>query len=91
MLEQAGVNMILNGHTHDYQMGVLNGVYHVISGGGGGALEDKHCFTFPWVQKEIFAYNFLSVDVGCDEMTVRAIDITGAELDKFSIPASPLQ
>ncbi|MFA6032199.1 MAG: metallophosphoesterase family protein [Myxococcota bacterium] len=87
LLEQKGVQMILNGHTHDYQRGTLNGVYHVISGGGGGDLEFQRCITYPWVEVENFTHHFTAIEAGCDEMTVTAIDLDGNVIDTFKIPA----
>ncbi|MFA6035195.1 MAG: hypothetical protein WC889_20025 [Myxococcota bacterium] len=83
--------MIINGHTHDYQRGVLNGVYHVISGGGGGALETIHCITYPWVTVENFSFNYVTAEADCTELRVRALDLDGNELDSFAIPADPLE
>jgi UDP-2,3-diacylglucosamine pyrophosphatase LpxH len=91
MLEKYKVQMIINGHTHDYQRGILNGVYHVICGGGGGDLETLHCTTFPWVNVEKFVHNHLEVEVGCSEMKVSGIELGGAVIDTFSIPANPLK
>ncbi|NLP09735.1 hypothetical protein GX408_04970, partial [bacterium] len=35
LFETYGVDMVFNGHTHDYERGFLNGVYYIITGGGG--------------------------------------------------------
>jgi predicted phosphodiesterase len=91
MLEKYKVQMILNGHTHDYQRGILNGVYHVISGGGGGNLDYSHCIDYPWVTVEKYGYNHLEVEVGCEDMRVSGIALGGGLIDSFIVPANPLQ
>ena len=86
MLEKGGVNLIINGHTHEYERGLLNGVYHVITGGGGGDLETDWCIDFPHITVRRAVHNFLALEAGCDALTMKAIDIDGNEFDSISIP-----
>jgi predicted phosphodiesterase len=91
LLEEKGVQLILNGHTHMYQRMTLNGIKHVITGGGGGGLEEPPpCKDFPWVEKLVIAHHFTMVEVGCDMIKVRPIDVDGNEIDYFEIPANVL-
>ncbi len=85
VLEEGGVNLIINGHTHGYERGFLNGVYHMIVGGGGGDLDHK-CNDFPFVQKTEYIHHFVKFDVMCDSVQVDAIDIDGRVFDSFDIP-----
>ncbi|MBI5524735.1 MAG: metallophosphoesterase family protein [Deltaproteobacteria bacterium] len=87
LLEQSGINLIINGHTHEYERGYLNGVYHVITGGGGGGLETDWCTDWPHITVQKPVHHFLAVEAGCEALTVRAIDIDGIEFDFFEIPA----
>ncbi|MCX7957539.1 MAG: metallophosphoesterase family protein [Deltaproteobacteria bacterium] len=84
-LEKGGINLILNGHTHGYERGLLNGVYHMIIGGGGGDLDMK-CNNFPFIEKTNYVHHFIYGDVLCDKVIIHAIDIDGNLFDEFEIP-----
>ncbi len=85
VLEKGGINLILNGHTHGYERGLLNGVYHMIIGGGGGDLDMK-CNDFPFIQKTNYVHHFIYGDVLCDKVRITAVDIDGNAFDEFEIP-----
>ncbi len=40
LLEQYGVDAVYTGHNHLYEHGIVNGVHHIVSGGGGAGLSD---------------------------------------------------
>lgn len=40
LFEQYGVNAVYTGHNHLYEHGIINGVHHIVSGGGGAGLSD---------------------------------------------------
>ncbi len=84
-LEQGGINLILNGHTHGYERGFLNGVYHMIIGGGGGDL-DRHCNDFPFIEMTNYVHHFIYADILCDKAIITAVDIDGNKFDEFEIP-----
>jgi len=87
LLEQGGVSLVINGHVHEYERGYLNGVHHVITGGGGGGLETDWCTDWPHITVQKSFHHFVAVEAGCEALTVRAIDIDGNEFDFFEIPA----
>ncbi len=84
LLEKYGVNVIYNGHMHGYSRGFLDGVYHIIDGGGGSAL-DAHCRSFPHITKEAYVYHFVMTEVFSDRLEIRAIDVNGNEIDHFTV------
>ncbi len=84
-LEKGGINLILNGHTHGYERGYLNGIYHMIIGGGGGDLDMK-CNDFPFIEKTNYVHHFIYGDVLCDRLKITAVDIDGNIFDTFEIP-----
>ena len=61
------------GHTHAYERGMVGGVLHVITGGGGGDL-DEWCRDLPVTQVVRARHHFMSVEAGCDKLVVQAID-----------------
>ena len=38
LLETYNVDAVFNGHNHDYEHGIVNGVHHIVAGGGGAPL-----------------------------------------------------
>ncbi|MEM7035577.1 MAG: T9SS type A sorting domain-containing protein [Bacteroidota bacterium] len=92
-LEQYGVDFMLNGHSHCYQRGSLNGVEYVISGGAGSPiLDDRTCNTFPGfnscapnIQQEIFVHQFVRFELRGDTATYRCIDINGDVRDSVTL------
>jgi acid phosphatase len=40
LFKKYNVQFFLNGHTHSYERGLLNGTYHILSGGGGAGEEN---------------------------------------------------
>jgi hypothetical protein len=82
--EAGGVDVIFNGHTHDYERGESNGVTWIITGGGGGAL-DPWARDIPYITQYVAAYHFVQVDVDGLTATVQAIDIDGNVIDLFSL------
>ncbi len=38
LFETYGVDIVFNGHDHDYERGFVNGVYYIVTGGGGAPL-----------------------------------------------------
>lgn len=84
-LKSGGINLILNGHTHGYERGVIEGMYNLIIGGGGGDLDQK-CNEFPFIEKTNYVHHFIYGDVLCDKLKITAVDIDGNEFDHFEIP-----
>jgi len=82
LLEKYGVDMVFNGHTHDYERGVFNGVYYIISGGGGAAL-DHFCRGFEHVVISRYVYHFCAVDVDGPNLTLQAITPEGEVIDRM--------
>jgi len=82
--EAGGVDLIFNGHTHDYERGEQNGVTWIITGGGGGAL-DPWARDIPYLTQYVRSYHFVQVDVDGVTATVQAIDIDGNVIDEFAL------
>ena len=82
LLPQAGTDLVLQGHTHDYERGEVDGVLHVITGGGGGAL-DRHWQDLAQITVRHVRHHFLTVDVEHDRLTLQARDaFTGEPFDE---------
>lgn len=86
LMEQYGVDVYFNGHTHDFERGYRNGVTSYIIGGAGGDLDE-------WARdvEHIVYYNntvhfYVSVQVTSDTMTINGVDLQGNIFDTWEIP-----
>lgn len=94
--EQYGVDFVLNGHSHCYQRGEMNGVHYVISGGGGTSTLDQHtCNTFPAnlpcspnIQQELYVNEYVRFNLHGDTVTYAAIDVNGQVVDSVTVVKS---
>lgn len=64
VFEEEGVDMVISGHYHSYQRGEQNGVLYVVTGGGGGALDDRivENVDFFEVIEQIHHYDTMTAD-----------------------------
>ena len=91
--ERHGAQLVLAGHEHSYQRlaplagGVPAvsglGTTYIISGGGGGALQDIGHLPATVVALDI--YHYLRADVETNQLTIRAIGLDGKEFDRVTI------
>ena len=84
LMETYGVDIFFNGHTHDYERGELNGVVHVLTGGGGGPL-DPWARDFEHITVFNACYHYVMVEINGDSAQITAIDQTGSEIDSFTM------
>jgi predicted phosphodiesterase len=89
MARDKGVSAILSGHFHDYEHGQMDGVELFVLGGAGGGVENVECtapegLPTPW--KSVEVNHRLTVETGCDALTIVATDIEGNEIDRVSVP-----
>jgi len=84
LFEQYGVTMVFNGHDHDYERSVANGVTYIVTGGGGAPLypqvhDDPASVYFASV------HHFVQVTISGDTLHGVAIKPDGTEFDHFTI------
>ena len=97
IIERYGVQLVLNGHEHSYQRTFPltgqqivtkgNGTVYVTSGGGGYGL--YAAYSHPLVAVGHSVHHYLRVDVGTSRLTVRAIGLSGEEIDSFDLAPLP--
>jgi predicted MPP superfamily phosphohydrolase len=80
------VSAVFSGHAHDYQRFEYNGIYFIVTGGGGSSLF-KQSGTSPYLQKFKLAYHFCLLSPQEGFLRVRVIDISSKIIDEFKIPA----
>ncbi len=81
LFEQYGVDLFFCGHTHDYERGEKNGVTHMISGGGGSAL-DSFQQDFDFIEVYETRYHFVNLTFVGDTLSIEAIDPDGTVFDE---------
>ncbi len=82
--EEYDVDMVMNGHTHSYERGEKEHVHYLVSGGGGGALDDFF-IDYDHITFSDMVHHFTRIDVDDDELQVTAIDEYGQQVDRFVI------
>lgn len=88
LFEEHDVDLVLNGHDHNYQRHRRSGIIYVVTGGGGAGLyEIGSCpeGTDPPVVTDTSHHHFLVMNVGADSVRVEARSVEGEVLDRFTV------
>jgi hypothetical protein len=99
LCDRYGVNLVLNGHDHDYERSqqmyggkivdkgdALNadaGTVYIVSGGGGAPLYPTGTAGFSHFAKS--SNNFTDIVADANHLSIRAMGINGAPLDAFTL------
>ncbi|MDP8254910.1 MAG: metallophosphoesterase [Candidatus Alcyoniella australis] len=83
-MENYNVDVYFNGHTHDYERGLRNGVASYIIGGAGGGL-DSWARDVEHISVYEATHHFMSVHVADQTMTLDAINLDGEVFDTYQI------
>lgn len=85
VFEQYDVDLVLNGHDHNYERNTkVNGVMYVVTGGGGRSLYDA-VNENPQSKIFISEYHFLGLMITDTTLTAQAIDKRGYKFDTFEL------
>jgi len=84
LFERYGVDVVFNGHKHNYERNEVNGVTYVVTGGGGAPL---HAIQGREPAQVAFAvaYHFVLLEVGGNHLEATVISSTGEVLDEFEL------
>ena len=88
ILAEGHVQLVINGHDHDYQRHVASGITYLVTGGGGAPLYDVTPDT-PFVKKAKKAHHHCELAVNGDTISVRAVEPDGAVIEAFTLQAKP--
>jgi hypothetical protein len=83
LFEQYGVDIVFNGHDHDYERSYVNGVYYIVTGGGGAPLYANAYSS--WTQFSASEYHCCKIAISGNLLTLQAIKPDGTVIDTFSI------
>lgn len=84
LFEKYKVDIVFSGHVHAYEKSFANGVYYVITGGGGAPLHSQ-ISTSEYCKLFVKDYNFCKLWVENNTLNVQALDTNLNTIDKFQI------
>lgn len=62
LFKKYGVDFYFSGHVHDYERSYVDGIYHIISGGGGGP-QDHPVRNQADIRKQRTSYHYCLIDI----------------------------
>lgn len=81
LFEQYGVDLVLNGHDHNYErFSPINGVHYVVTGGGGNSLYTEGTPVTGSLEYDS-VHHFVGLTITPDKLKLQAIDNTGYVFD----------
>lgn len=91
LFEKYGVQLVFNGHEHNYQRSIpIRGVTYITTGGGGQQVYPFLKSKPLYIARRGSIFHHIEVAVGAAFMVVRAIDRNGKVYDSTAIPAEPI-
>ncbi|MCP4441843.1 MAG: PKD domain-containing protein [Aureispira sp.] len=84
--EKYGVDFVVNGHSHCYQRGELNGVQYLITGGAGASTLDNNTNSdAPNISVEIYENHYVRFDISGDTAKYVMINDNGQRRDSVIV------
>jgi hypothetical protein len=87
LFQKYGICAVFSGHDHNYQRFEYEGIYFIVTGGGGGNLY-RRFWRSPYLQKFVKTYHFCLLSPGTDFLRIRIIGIDSHTIDDFTIPST---
>lgn len=90
--ELYGVDIVFNGHSHAYERYFHNGIYYIVTGGGGAPLANLVTDTkepIRQVGESVYHHCTIDVDLDAGSLTVAARYNNGVEFDGITIAKTP--
>jgi len=92
LFEQYGVDIVFNGHCHNYERSINNGVVYITTGGGGAPLAKVDNYPNPHQVYAESLYHHCLVDIDGGRLTCRAVRAdNGSEFDEFTLTRAPAE
>ncbi|GAI54662.1 unnamed protein product, partial [marine sediment metagenome] len=88
LFEENGVDMVFNGHSHVYERYLHNGIYYIVTGGGGAPLSTLQVDNeepIRQVGETTFHHCVIDVDVPGQSLTMSARYNSGTAFDTITI------
>jgi 3',5'-cyclic AMP phosphodiesterase CpdA len=84
LFKKYGVDIVFNGHDHDYERSLYHNIYYIVTGGGGTPLYDQ-ARTSPYSQLFVKAHHFCKLSLVNNQLIIEAYDINSNLIDQFTI------
>lgn len=84
IFQEQHVQLVVNGHDHNYQRHEASGITYIVSGGGGAPLYDLKPNT-PYVKAAKKAHHECEITVNGSAMAVRVVEPGGKVIDQFEV------
>ncbi len=84
LFEQYGVDIVFNGHDHDYERSVVNGVTYIVSGGGGAPLYSRQHY-YPWTVYFLSALHCVEIAIEGKVLNGAGFQPDGTKFDPFTL------
>lgn len=92
LFERYGVDIVFNGHCHNYERSVNNGVVYIVTGGGGAPLASVKQGAYP---SQVYAeslYHHCLIEINGARLTCRGVRAdNGDEFDEFTLTRAPAE
>lgn len=88
LFESYGVDLAFQGHSHAYERYWHNGVYYIVTGGGGSPLYGLTPDTVPPVRqagRSVYHHCVVDIDAAAGTLTVSAVDNAGETFDTVEL------
>jgi predicted phosphodiesterase len=88
LFEQYGVDLVFQGHSHTYERYENNGIYYIVTGGGGAPIYPLAPDTIPPIRQfGLSVHHHCTVDVDPldSSLVIRAIDTSGGIFDTVGL------
>lgn len=87
ILKKQQVTAVFSGHNHYYARALVNGIYHITTGGGGAPLLEPEPYS-PKVITTSKAYHYCKADIDNDTFIFTAMKPDGTVIDTFTLKVS---
>jgi acid phosphatase type 7 len=84
LFDKYGVEIVFNGHKHNYTRSYFHKTYYVVTGGGAAPLYDNDSPN-PYCQKYVKTYHFCKLTLENGKLKVEAIDTDMKVIDSFVV------
>lgn len=86
LFEKYGVDVIFTGHDHQYERSYKNGIYYVVTGGGGAPLYDQ-VSTSAISQMYIKTFHYIMLSMDGENFVAEVFNDSDRLIDSFKIEA----
>ena len=84
LIERYQVDLVLSGHSHNYQRSSVNGITYVVTAGGGAELNPLRTAS-PELEVAFVGHHFVRFQIDGTTLTAQAIATNGEVVDEFTL------